>query len=153
MNCWEFIKCGREANGAKVGELGVCPAYPDHGTKCAHTPGTLCHGKVSGSFATKLADCMECDFFKCPDYDARKGERRLNCWEFNKCGRELNGNRVKEMGVCPAYPHHGTRCAHTSGTLCRGKIQGSFGKKIATCLVCDFYNSPNYNKTSRFFKR
>jgi len=26
VNCWEFKKCGRERDGAKAGELGVCPA-------------------------------------------------------------------------------------------------------------------------------
>ncbi len=27
--------------------------------------------------------------------------RKLNCWEYMKCGRELNGKKVKELGVCP----------------------------------------------------
>ncbi len=26
--------------------------------------GTLCNGKVQGSFATKMANCMLCDFYK-----------------------------------------------------------------------------------------
>jgi hypothetical protein len=46
MNCWEFKKCGREANGAKAKELGTCSAYPNHGTHCAKIAGTLCGGKV-----------------------------------------------------------------------------------------------------------
>ncbi len=49
MNCWEFKKCGREAGGAKVAELGVCPAYPNAGTHCARIAGTFCGGKVQGS--------------------------------------------------------------------------------------------------------
>ncbi len=69
MNCWEFKKCGREANGAKAKELGVCPAFPDHGTHCARISGTLCGGKVQGSFAMKLKNCMECDFYKSSNYD------------------------------------------------------------------------------------
>lgn len=51
MNCWEFMKCGRELGGSKVKELGVCPAYPDHGRQCARVVGTLCSGEVQGSFA------------------------------------------------------------------------------------------------------
>ncbi len=51
MNCWEFKKCGREKGGAKTAELGVCPAYPAHGTHCDHIAGTLCGGKVQGTFA------------------------------------------------------------------------------------------------------
>jgi hypothetical protein len=69
MNCWEFKQCGREAGGAKAAELGVCPAYPDHGTHCARLAGTLCGGKVQGSFAAKLASCLQCTFYRSPNYD------------------------------------------------------------------------------------
>jgi hypothetical protein len=68
MNCWEFKKCGREAGGAKAAELGVCPAYPKHGKSCAHMAGTLCGGKVQGSFATKVVACMQCDYYKSGHY-------------------------------------------------------------------------------------
>ena len=72
MNCWEFKKCGRRAGGAKVAELGVCPAYPNSGRRCAKVAGTFCGGKVQGSFAMKLKNCMQCDFFKSPHYDRSK---------------------------------------------------------------------------------
>jgi len=39
MNCWEFMKCGREKGGAKATDLGICPAYPDHGRHCARVAG------------------------------------------------------------------------------------------------------------------
>ncbi len=68
MNCWEFKKCGREAGGAKIKELGICPAYPIHGKSCAHIAGTFCGGKVQGTFASKLVNCMQCDFYKSPNY-------------------------------------------------------------------------------------
>jgi hypothetical protein len=68
MNCWEFMKCGREEGGAKVKEEGVCPAYPDSGTKCARITGTLCKGEVQGTFATKLGNCLKCDFYKSEHY-------------------------------------------------------------------------------------
>ena len=71
MNCWEFKKCGREKGGAKAGELGVCAAYPSHGTHCAHIAGTLCGGKVQGSFAMKLVNCMKCEFYQSPSYEKR----------------------------------------------------------------------------------
>ena len=63
MNCWEFKKCSREKN---------CPAYPNDGRDCARVAGTLCGGKVKGSFAMKLHSCMECDFYKSPHYDHKK---------------------------------------------------------------------------------
>jgi len=69
MNCWEFKKCGREKGGAKAAELGVCPAYPGNGSHCARIAGTFCGGKVQGTFAMKLANCMQCEFYKSPNYD------------------------------------------------------------------------------------
>ena len=69
MNCWEMKKCGREAGGAKADELGVCPAYPDHGQHCARVAGTLCGGKVQGTHASKLASCMQCEFYQSEHYD------------------------------------------------------------------------------------
>ena len=41
MNCWEFMKCGREFGGFKAYKLGVCQAYPDDGKQCAKVSGTL----------------------------------------------------------------------------------------------------------------
>ena len=68
LNCWEFKNCGREAGGAKTAEFGVCPAYPDHGRECASLAGTLCGGKVQGSFAQKLNNCVKCEFYKSDHY-------------------------------------------------------------------------------------
>jgi hypothetical protein len=75
VNCWEFKKCGREAGGLKVGELGICPAAMESrvngmnggkngGRACWPLAGTFCGGKVQGTFAMKVANCMECEFFK-----------------------------------------------------------------------------------------
>jgi hypothetical protein len=71
----------------------------------------------------------------------------MNCWEFKKCGREKNGAKEKELGVCPAYPSHGKHCARIVGTLCGGKVQGAFAAKLSTCMQCEFYKSPNYDKS------
>ncbi|MGC9195849.1 MAG: two-CW domain-containing protein [Syntrophobacteraceae bacterium] len=72
MNCWEFKKCGRQEGGLNQAELGVCPACPDHGTRCAHVAGTLCGGRVQGSFAMKITNCMECEFYKSSHYSLRR---------------------------------------------------------------------------------
>ncbi len=68
MNCWDFKKCGRQLGGSRTKEFGVCPAYPDNGKKCAQVAGTFCGGTVQGSFASKLANCMQCDFYKSEHY-------------------------------------------------------------------------------------
>lgn len=57
MKCWEAKKCGRDKSGD-------CPAYPKSGSECWRIAGTLCGGVVQGTFAQKLANCMECDFYK-----------------------------------------------------------------------------------------
>ncbi len=75
VNCWEFKKCGREPGGAKAGELGVCAAASatratganggkNAGRGCWAIAGTLCGGVVQGSFASKLTNCMQCQFYQ-----------------------------------------------------------------------------------------
>jgi hypothetical protein len=75
MNCWQVKKCGREPGGAKEAQLGTCPAATETsangvnggkngGRACWALAGTLCGGKLQGSFAQKMANCMKCDFYK-----------------------------------------------------------------------------------------
>jgi hypothetical protein len=71
----------------------------------------------------------------------------VNCWEFMNCGFERGGERTRDVGTCPAHPEHGRHCARVAGTLCGGKIQGTFALKLASCLQCDYYKSPYYDKT------
>ncbi len=72
-NCWEVMKCGRQPGGKKVGELGVCPASinsesdcfnggKNAGRYCWAITGTLCHGKVRGTYAEKFGNCLKCKF-------------------------------------------------------------------------------------------
>ncbi len=55
-------------------DLGVCPAAIDSkanglnggrngGRICWALTGTLCGGTVQGTFAQKLSNCMQCDFY------------------------------------------------------------------------------------------
>jgi len=71
--------------------------------------------------------------------------KKLNCWEFMKCGRERGGNMVEQLGVCPAFPDNGQSCANVAGTFC-DLIQGISAAKYASCEECDFYNSEFYDK-------
>jgi hypothetical protein len=74
LNCWEFKKCGRQPGGPKVAELGVCVAATNGASKgandgknggriCWAVAGTLCGGKVQGTYAQKVANCVQCPFF------------------------------------------------------------------------------------------
>jgi len=28
--------------------------------------------------------------------------KKLNCWEFKRCGRQFGGEKVADLGICPA---------------------------------------------------
>ncbi len=90
MNCWQVKKCGREPGGLKVVELGVCPAAAETalngvnngrngGRACWALAGTLCGGKVQGSYAMKLTNCLKCEFYhqvateEGPNHESAKG--------------------------------------------------------------------------------
>ncbi len=77
MNCWEYMLCGRQPGGDKIGKLCGCPAavvtvYPDDkynggrclGRRCWRIVGTLCGGVVQGTFAMKVGNCRECHFYQ-----------------------------------------------------------------------------------------
>lgn len=73
-----------------------------------------------------------------------------NCWEFKKCGPQPGGSSVAELGVSRAAAeakanglnggrNGGRICRALAGTLCGGKLQGTFARKLASCLACEFY--------------
>jgi len=76
--------------------------------------------------------------------------RKINCWEYKKCGRETGGLKVHEFGVCPAITdifadginegeYGGRICWAVAGTFCESKIKGTFAKDKFSCINCDFY--------------
>ncbi|KKR18007.1 MAG: hypothetical protein UU65_C0003G0013 [candidate division CPR2 bacterium GW2011_GWC1_41_48] len=75
---------------------------------------------------------------------------QLNCWEEKKCGREPGGNKISEFGVCPASIEKrtnglndgkcgGRACWAIVGTMCNGKVQGTYAAKLGNCLNCEHY--------------
>lgn len=75
LNCWEFMRCGREPGGINAARLGICPAAADtsyHGLNagrnggriCWAVAGTCCGGAVQGTFAEKRSTCVDCVFFQ-----------------------------------------------------------------------------------------
>jgi hypothetical protein len=68
-NCWEYMGCGREPGGRRVGLLGLCPAVTheeldgiNHGDAggrfCWTLEGTLCPGEGEG----RIKRCLNCPF-------------------------------------------------------------------------------------------
>jgi len=77
---------------------------------------------------------------------------KLNCWEHKKCGRQPGGHKVQELGICPASVNQeltgahggkaaGRACWAVVGSLCGGKIQGTYAQKLNNCWRCDFMNA------------
>lgn len=86
---------------------------------------------------------------------------KLNCWEYKKCGRQIGGEKVKELGVCPAAvepklngihegQNGGRTCWVISGTYCKGQVQGTFAQKFENCKACDFYIKVKNEEGAKF---
>ncbi len=84
-----------------------------------------------------------------PSAAKRKQPKKLNCWEYKRCGRGPNGRRSPGEKICPAATNTradgvncgtngGRVCWAIAGTLCGGRQRGSFATKLETCLRCDF---------------
>lgn len=77
---------------------------------------------------------------------------KVNCWEHKKCGRQPGGHKAAELGICPVTTFNelngvhggknaGRACWAIAGSLCGGKIQGTYAQKLHNCWRCDFMNS------------
>ncbi len=86
---------------------------------------------------------------------------KKNCWEVKNCGREVNGAKSLNLGVCIAVTESrlngvhdgqnaGRSCWVVAGTLCGGKPQGTFAQKEQNCIKCDFYKTVREEEGSTF---
>ena len=77
---------------------------------------------------------------------------KKNCWEHKKCGRQPGGHKAAELGICPVTTYRaldgahegqnaGRACWAIAGSLCGGKIQGTYAQKLSNCWRCDFMTS------------
>ncbi len=75
---------------------------------------------------------------------------KLNCWEYQGCGRGPGGPRSANGGRCPASTEEsldganggangGRACWVVEGTLCDGRLSGPYEEKIHVCRKCSFY--------------
>ncbi len=92
--------------------------------------------------------------------------RKLNCWEFIGCGRELGGDNADESGVCKVLldteadgmnggKNGGRICWAVSGTFSGDGICGIFAKKLLSCRSCSFFKKVKVEEGNNFslFKR
>ena len=79
-----------------------------------------------------------------------KRQKKQNCWEFKKCGRELGGAKVPELGVCIAATDtfaDGLNGGKNGGRICWA-VAGSYSgfaniectdaTDRSSCINCDF---------------
>jgi len=88
-NCWEYKNCGRGPGMDAGHTMGPCRAATEKrangvnggrngGRACWAIAGSFCKRGICGTFAAKLSDCMECEFFRLvgseegPDYMGAK---------------------------------------------------------------------------------
>ncbi len=87
-------------------------------------------------------------------------KKKLNCWEYKKCGRQPGGDRV-DLGVCPTTiesklqgihggANAGRACWIVAGTMCGGVVQGTFAKKYENCEKCEFYQMVKEEEGGQF---
>ena len=76
--------------------------------------------------------------------------RKINCWEYRKCGREPKGDRVNELGVCPAAANNiadkvnggvngGRICWVIVGTYSFSRDKDFFPQRLFFCFDCKFH--------------
>jgi hypothetical protein len=83
------------------------------------------------------------------------------CWEVKKCGRQPGAEKVDALGTCPAAlpseydglnggKNAGRFCWAIAGTVCGGKLQGTYSKKIGSCLSCEVLKQVEEDEGSNF---
>jgi hypothetical protein len=104
-----------------------------------------------GSSMAKTSETWKGSSIAKPTEEKRPETAKVNCWEFKKCGRQPGGHKEKELGTCPATvatdfngAHGGSAagraCWAVAGSLCGGKIQGTYAQKLNNCWRCEFMN-------------
>jgi hypothetical protein len=77
------------------------------------------------------------------------GQNKINCWDFHKCGRDIENKRVDGSSICPALLETGLNGIHGGknggrvcwiipGTLCGGWTQRKLVPKYVLCRLCNF---------------
>jgi hypothetical protein len=99
------------------------------------------------------------------------GEKmKLNCWEHHQCGRQAGGDKMDELGPCPVPAaeiadglnegtNGGRACWVIGGTMCGGKVRGTFAQKLMDCAICSFSQKvmaeegDNFHNVGQIFAR
>ncbi|MBU0528900.1 hypothetical protein KKF86_03980 [bacterium] len=75
---------------------------------------------------------------------------KINCWDFNQCGRQHGGKNVEEFGKCHSVQYKsfngingglfgGRYCWHIAGTFQEDEPTCRHLKNVESCDFCEFY--------------
>ena len=88
--------------------------------------------------------------------------RKLNCWEFQNCGREKGGLMTDKLGECPvstAMNFDGTHEGVAGGRACwmvlknQNRLAGTGMCTGASCQTCEFYRRVQHEEKSAANRR
>jgi len=66
-------------------------------------------------------------------YLEREAEEIVPCWEIRHCS-------IAQRENCPAWRYEAYYyCWRVTGNICQGKIQRTWGEKMALCQQCDVF--------------
>ncbi len=124
INCWEYMRCGREPGGAKTAEQGACPAAVDAsfdginsgicaGRFCWAVGGTLCGGKRQGAFAKKRETCLDCSFYQRVQFEEGTANLRTKFLRFiTPAGSLLRGLEYRRIPRGTRFIVQGEAASH-----------------------------------------
>ncbi len=119
INCWEYMKCGREPGGKKARELGVCAAATysaldglnggtNGGRMCWAIVGSYCFGEITGFFTkTNPFYCYDCEFHRkvlSEEGIIRLEPLRLHPSKIRNCVHHLRTKESVGSGAVAALP-------------------------------------------------
>ena len=117
-----------------------CSGKPNHGTGLGLSISQRIVEEHGGFIRARNNTGKGCTVSLYFPYQSHAEAGKMQCWEFMQCGRDTNCETK-----CPAFPHFGRICWAVAGTLCAGKVHGSFAQKITTCRTCKLYRQVKGN--------
>ena len=118
-----------------------CSGKPKHGTGLGLSISQRILEEHGGFIRARNNVTKGCTVSLYFPYQSEAEAGKMQCWEFMRCGRDTNSETR-----CPSFPHFGRICWAVAGTLCAGRVQGSYAQKITTCRTCKFYRQVRGNQ-------
>lgn len=146
LDGFQFLRASKEIPGIKDIPVVVLTArISGEAVKKAREGGAAAILQKASTSPAELSESIK----KILDSGGMHG-RKMNCWEFMKCGRSPFEGPVDEKAICPVAlearldgihggKNAGRACWAVGRSMCEGRLQGSPSQKFGDCLKCPFY--------------